>query len=116
MRRGRGMDELNGGIGNDVFVYKALNESGTSAGTRDQITGFASRDRINVHAIDAKAGGANNDFVLDTNNSFSEGEIRQSVHNGNLRLDFNADADAQAEMSIVLLNHTALLSNTDFVL
>ncbi len=116
LRGGRGMDELNGGLGNDVFVYKALNESGTSAGTRDQITGFASGDRINVHAIDAKAGGANNDFVLDTNNSFSEGEIRQSVHNGNLRLDFNADADAQAEMSIVLLNHTALLTNRDFVL
>lgn len=116
LRGGLGLDKLNGGAGNDVFFYQALNESGTTSGTRDQISGFASGDRINVHAIDAKAGGVNDDFVLDTNNSFSQGEIRQTVQSGNLRLDFNADADAQAEMSIVLLNHAALLSNGDFVL
>ena len=54
--------------------------------------------------------------MLDTDNSFSKGEIRQTVQNGNLRIDFNADTDAQAEMSIALLNHTALLSTGDFVL
>ena len=116
LRGSRGADALNGGAGDDLFVYKALNESGTTAGHRDQLTGFASGDGINVHAIDAKAGGANNDFVLDTNNTFSQGEIRQTVTHGNLRLDFNVDTDSQAEMSIVLLNHTTLLSSGDFVL
>ena len=55
--------------------------------------------------------------MLDTNGSFSEGEIRQTVTaGGHLLLEFNADADAAPDMSILLRDHTTLLTSGDFLL
>jgi Ca2+-binding RTX toxin-like protein len=118
LRGGAGQDFLDGGAGEDSFVYGALFASGTTAGTRDHITGFASGDKIDVQEIDADPGGADDAFFLDNGNgAFETGEIRQSVLRGiDLLLEFNGDADAAADMAILLKGRIVLLSEEDFVL
>jgi Ca2+-binding RTX toxin-like protein len=119
---GGGADEMTGLGGNNTFDFNDVSESGTSAGTRDIITDFSDtggkQDRINVATIDADTlAGGNNAFVLDTNGSFSTGEIRQTQVNGgaDLLVEFNNDADAAADMSILLQGRTTLLDAADFV-
>jgi Ca2+-binding RTX toxin-like protein len=115
-------DVLTSRGGNDTFDYNAFTDSGTSAATRDVITDFAdtggAQDRINVATLDANSTlGGNQAFVLDTDASFSTGEIRQTLVNGgtDLVVEFNADADAAADMSILLQGRTTLLDAADFV-
>jgi Ca2+-binding RTX toxin-like protein len=122
LRGGGGADTLTGRGGDDTFDFDAISESGTSASTRNVITDFTDtggqQDRINVATIDANtATGANDAFVLDTNGSFSTGEIRQTLINGgaDLLLEFNNDADASADMSILLQGRTTLLNGADFL-
>ncbi|MEQ1955193.1 calcium-binding protein [Mesorhizobium sp. CN2-181] len=112
---GLGFDKMAGGAGKDDFVFLTLADSGIGAAKADQITDFAAGDRINVSLIDAIAGGGDDVFKLDAGGAFVAGEIHQTVSGGNLVLDFNVDADAAAEMSIVLVGHTALLSAADFL-
>jgi len=113
---GGGADKLDGGADNDTFIFTALADSGITAGTRDQINHFAAGDKIDVHLIDAIAGGGDDAFVLDAGGAFSAGEIRQTLtSNGHLLLEFNVDGDAAAEASILLLNHSTLLTTGDFV-
>jgi len=59
---GLGVDQLSCGTGADTFVFESLADSGVGAG-RDTITDFVARqkDKIDVSAIDAKAGAAGND-------------------------------------------------------
>ncbi|TXI04819.1 MAG: hypothetical protein E6Q73_02720, partial [Pseudorhodobacter sp.] len=58
---GRGGDALTGGAGADRFVFASLADSGFAG--FDQITDFTHlSDRIDLSAIDARAGGANNAF------------------------------------------------------
>jgi serralysin len=85
---------------------------------RDIIEGFVKgQDGIVVSAIDANSGVAGNQaFVLDANNSFSAGEIRQKGVSGNLLLEFNVDADATVEMAILLNGVGNALGAGDFVL
>jgi hypothetical protein len=119
---GGGRDVMTGGRANDTFDFNAVGESGTGSSTRDVIVDFTDsggeQDRINVATIDANTiAGGNNAFVLDTNGSFSTGEIRQVLVNGgaDLLLEFNNDGDASADMSILLMGRTTLLDNADFV-
>ncbi len=117
---GAGGDVLDGGLGNDSFVYTAVTESGLTAPGRDTITAFVSGDKVDVRLIDANTTIANNQgFVLDTNASFSVGEIRQTAVNGgaDLLIEFNNDADADADMAILLTGRGAsFLTSVDFVL
>ncbi len=52
---------------------------------------------------------------MDTDGSFSAGEIRQTKNGSELLLEFNADADPDPEMSIVI-THSRILGSSDFVL
>ncbi len=110
-------DILTGGTGNDTFMFTTILESGPLASNRDVITDFAKGDKINVQYIDANLGLANDQaFKLDAGGAFAAGEIRQTKVGSDLLLTFNVSGDATPEMSILLKNHTALLTAGDFYL
>ena len=110
-----GGDQLYGGGANDTFLYRSVAES-TGAGF-DKIFDFNTGDKLDFRNIDADSNGANGDsaFVLDAvgNNSFGIGHIRQTVVGSTLKLEFNTDADATAEMTILLQNHGFGLQSTE---
>ena len=115
---GAGRDTLGGGNDADDFVFLSVTDSSPSASTRDVISGGFARgvDDIVVSSIDAQALVAGNQaFALDTNGSFSQGEIRQTVQTGGLLVEFNTDGDAGAEMAIFVEGLTSPLAGTDFV-
>ena len=119
LKGGAGKDILIGGMGADDFVFLAASDSAAASSTRDVINDGFSRgfDEIVVSNIDANAGLAGNQaFALDTNGSFSQGEIRQTVQNNGVLVEFNTDGDAAAEMAILVEGLTSTLAGTDFVL
>ena len=111
----KGTDTMTGGLGTDTFVFQTVQDSGITFATRDRIVDFITGDLIDVSKIDADETLAGNQaFVLDTGGAFSAGEISQTVVGANVILWFNTDADADAEMSIVLEN-SGLLTASDFI-
>ncbi|MDX2155774.1 MAG: calcium-binding protein [Hyphomicrobiaceae bacterium] len=114
---GLGSDTLTGGLGNDRFIYASAAESGPGSAARDRILDFTAGDRLFLNTIDANTLLANDQaFVLDTDGSFSAGEIRQTVFGANLLLEMNTNGTAAAEMSILLIGRTALLGAGDIAL
>ncbi|MDX2156532.1 MAG: calcium-binding protein [Hyphomicrobiaceae bacterium] len=114
---GLGSDFLAGGFGDDRFIYNSTAESGSSSASRDRIVDFTNGDAIWLGAIDANTELAGDQaFALDTNGSFSAGEIRQTVYGSNLLIEMNVNDTAAAEMSILLIGRSTLLSSTDFLL
>ena len=112
-----GNDILTGGAGADRFVF--LSQSDSLPGTgRDVVYDFAAGvDKIVLTAIDANAAlPGDQAFVLDTNSSFSTGEIRQTVTTSGLLLEANTDADTGSEMAILLRGVTGPLTASDFEL
>ena len=109
---GGGADILRGGGGNDHFIYVSTGDSGVGVALRDVIKDFTQgSDRINVSAIDANETlNLNQVFVLDTDGTLTAGEFRFNVGAQNTVIVFNTDADAAAEMQIVVQNVTTLTS------
>ena len=70
---GPGKDQLVGGLGEDVFLYAALSDSGITAGTRDLIADFEQGvDNIHLVPIDANTtngAGTNDAFNFIGNNT-----------------------------------------------
>jgi hypothetical protein len=130
IKGGLGNDTINGGAnkdtmegngGVDTFQYTQVGDSGTSAATRDLISGFtlgAGGDKIDVHAIDAQAGlGGNQDFVFIGNAAFSaEGQIRFDVIAGHTIIEINTVGVSGAEMGIDLAGALPGLTAASFVL
>ncbi|WP_162247932.1 cadherin domain-containing protein [Devosia sp. Root413D1] len=111
---GLGADSLFGGAGNDRFTYGSTTES--VVGAMDRIEDFTTGDRVRLIDIDANEGVSGDQaFVLDTNSSFSAGEIRQTVIGGDLLLEMNVDGDVTPEMSILIVGRTTVLANGDFL-
>jgi hypothetical protein len=114
-----GADILSGDAGADQFIYRNLTHSGLTLDTRDTIRDFTHlEDRIDVHAIDAIAGGANNHFTFIGTASFSAaGQIRAQQSGADTILKFNAEGATGAEMTILLQDVTAsTLTAADFIL
>jgi Ca2+-binding RTX toxin-like protein len=110
-RTQNGADTMTGGGGADQFVVLAAANSKPDG--MDHILDFTSSDgdKIVVTSIDVDTATSTNDaFVLDTDSSFSAGEIEKRVDGNNLILKFNVDSDPTVEMAIVLEGRTALLS------
>ncbi len=116
---GAGQDVLIGGADNDTFVFASTGETGTTATTRDIITGFDGAgnvvgDVINLLGIDANTLTAGNGAFLfaanatansvwltnDGTNTFINGDV-----NGNTTVDFQ-----------IQINGLVALNGSDFIL
>ncbi len=111
---GAGKDILWGGLGADRFVLDASSLKSSSLGQtpdRDTIADFSrlSGDKIDLSAIDAVPGGADNAFTFVSSFSGAAGQATLS-HSGlgtTLRLDVDGDGQADAEVLILGANLTA---------
>ncbi len=112
---GAGKDRLTGGTGSDRFVYTTANDS--VAGTRrDLILDFEHGvDSIDLSAIDAVAGGADDAFVVVTSFSGSAGEIVLFNTAGGASALIDTDGDGAGDMSI-FVQSDAPLEASDFIL
>lgn len=114
---GLGKDVLVGGAGNDVFKYSNVADSGLLASTRDVIADFRSGDKIDLSAIDAKAGFGGNDAF-----TFIGGAANLTLAKANGAVWFDngvvyasTDRDLAAEFQIELTG-VSRVTAADFVL
>ena len=98
-----------GGPGNDSFVFRTLEEAGTSAATRDQVTDFQPGDTIDVAAIDANSFAAGNqsfNLIFDAPTFTAAGEIKfrheTQADGDHTILEGNVDGDPEADFQIDL--------------
>jgi hypothetical protein len=107
-----------------VFLYQKVNDSGTTAATRDVIFGafggHPNGDRIDVHLIDAnRYVDGNQAFTFIGTKSFTKakvGEIRvNKVDDGYWSVLFDLDKDNSAEM-VIRVHSTKALVEADFIL
>jgi Ca2+-binding RTX toxin-like protein len=113
---GPGADVLTGGAGADVFVWAVAADTGLGRVARDVITDFQrGLDDIDLSAIDAKPGGANDVFRFVTGAFTAVGQVHVVQKLGERWVELNLDADKAAEVRIVLTG-TGALAAGDFVL
>ncbi len=111
---GRGNDILTGGAGSDLFSYLLINHGG------DRINDFhgggvAGGDRIDLSAIDAIAGGADDAFLFGGTTATAHG-VWYALSPGKATLFVDTDGNAAtAEMTIALIGVTSLIAG-DFIL
>lgn len=108
-----GADVLTGNAGADRFVF--LSSADSTALAADSITDFvAGEDRIDLSAIDAIRGGANNAFTWIDGAAFSAaGQLRYDATTGVVQADTNGDLIADLQINLV---STPLLTAADFLL
>jgi Ca2+-binding RTX toxin-like protein len=110
-----------GGAARDTVRYFSLQESGTSAASRDRISNFdrggqASDDKIDLSAIDARPNVAGNQaFSFVGQLTAAAGEVQVTVSGSDTLVIVDTDADASAEMSILVAGVTGLTA-ADFIL
>lgn len=118
---GLGADNIAGGLNVDTIFFNAINESGTTAATRDTILGFSqggvSADRFHLDNIDARTSTAGHqDFAFIGAVAFSgEGQIRATASGGITTVEVNVTGAALAE-STFAVNGTFTLTNADFLI
>jgi len=118
---GAGADNLRGGFGSDFFVYRSADES--TLRSFDTIADFEqSRDKIDVHEIDANPEAAGDQaFTFIGSNAFSHnaGELRAYQLEGTsyaVEGDLNGDGTADFYVQVNMTGQTAALVASDFVL
>ena len=110
---GAGADILTGGGGADRFVYKP---GEIAAGDAVADFSHAQGDKIDVSAIDAIDGGADNAFTFIGTAAFTAaGQLHYAVSGGNAILEGNTDGLGGANFSIVLDGVGSLVAS-DFIL
>ena len=105
-----GADTLIGGQGADTYFFNQLADSLPGGGNRDVIKGFDhGTDVVDLSIIDFdEVTDGVQSLAFDTDGSFSVGEVRLRVANGDTFIEVNADDDARAEMQILVQNVTNL--------
>jgi Ca2+-binding RTX toxin-like protein len=115
----KGQDVLTGNGGSDTFVFKAYNESATSA--MDRITDFGTDDKLDFSAFDAKYSvSGSQDFTFIGTDAFTKGVAGQlrfeyNAATGNGVLSANIDGDVTAEFAIELAGVTSLSADAVIV-
>nr|WP_272916479.1 type I secretion C-terminal target domain-containing protein [Qipengyuania vulgaris] len=115
-----GIDTLTGGTGADTFVFNT-GHTGRWQGIADVITDFsqAEGDIIDLSAIDAVAGGADDAFIFIGNASFSgtAGELQFYTSGDETFVSGDTDGDGVADF-VIAFNGTDLpdLTPGDFIL
>jgi Ca2+-binding RTX toxin-like protein len=115
---GAGVDTLSGGAGRDVFVIQVAADSGVGAGNRDLIIDWDAPDVVDLRALDAIAGGADDAFLYLGNNAFSAGgvgEVRWMLDGGNTIVQGDLDGNGTVDFEIQITG-TQTLNNLDFLL
>jgi Ca2+-binding RTX toxin-like protein len=114
-----GADSLMGGDGADIFVFTAFANSKVKAAGRDTIFDFDSSelDKIDLSAIDAKKGGADQAFTFIGTAKFhhKKGELHYKIKGGDALVEGDINGDGKPDFAI-LLKDVASLAATDFVL
>lgn len=115
---GAGVDFLNGGTGADRFIF-AGGDSGSTIGTADRIGDFAQGqgDQIDLSAIDAVAGGADNAFSFIGTATFGNvaGQLRYEQIGGDTWLQGDIDGNGVADF-IIRIDGLHTLTGGDFLL
>ncbi|EGF90769.1 hemolysin-type calcium-binding repeat 2 copies family protein [Asticcacaulis biprosthecium C19] len=116
---GLGSDQIRGGSGNDVFVYRQADvmATGDAHAAADMLLDFLPRahpyqqyDRIDLRAIDAIDGGANDAFVFIGDAAFTAaGQLRAWFDGVNTRVEGNtvSDTDGHVEFEVLLQGNLA---------
>ncbi len=120
LKGGGGKDKLTGGKGADQFVFKSLKDSPDEKTGWDVITDFShgQNDRINLKAIDARAGTKKNDkftFIGDEDFSGKKGELRYEKKDKQTFVYGDVDGDGKADFAIALTGKIDLVKS-DFML
>lgn len=97
-------DTLIGGAGIDTFVYTAVDQSNGVA--LDTIADFDSGDIIDLSAIDAVAGDADDGFTFIGSEAFNNvpGELRMTVKVRVTLIEADTTGDGTADLTIILGN------------
>ena len=116
---GAGKDVLTGGPGADTFVFRSVKDSPAKSGW-DVITDFSRKqgDKINLKAIDARAGTPKNDaFTFIGKDAFSgrKGELRFDGNENKTFVYGDVNGDGIADLRIELTGRIDLVKQ-DFVL
>jgi Ca2+-binding RTX toxin-like protein len=101
---GAGLDVYTGGAGRDYFVFRG-GDTGSTLGTADRITDFATGDRISLGPIDADTTSAGNQaftFVGSGTFTGAAGELRYEQIGGNTFVTGDIDGDRVADLMIRL--------------
>ena len=113
-----GYDVLTGGAGADTFAFEA-GHTGKWMGNADVITDFSQGDgdTIDLSALDAISGGADDAFTFVGNAAFTgtAGELRVFTSNGDTFVEGDVDGDGVADM-VIRLTGEFDLTMADFVL
>jgi hemolysin type calcium-binding protein len=120
---GKDADILNGDAGGDLFVYLAVRDSGVDPSKRDLIADFsrAQGDRIDLSAIDARTGGADNAFVFSPGGVLTgqAGQlIAASIGDRRFLVQGDVDGDGVADFAIEVFTpvNISAMQAIDFVL
>ncbi|MBK8017958.1 MAG: hypothetical protein IPK20_15330 [Betaproteobacteria bacterium] len=115
---GAGRDVLEGGAGYDLFSFSRLDDSGTSASTRDVVVDFVQGwDMFDLESLDADTSTAADDAFRFVGDTFSgeAGELRAFDRAGQTLVEADVDGNGLADFAVAL-NGIITLAQDDFIL